>query len=96
MALKISTAVWWIYLLECENGRLYTGISTDPARRFTEHLAGRGAMFTRLNRPARLIASRRVGSRGDALRAEAAFKKLTVSEKRTAAAGWSAETALED
>lgn len=89
MAEKISTSVWWLYLLECENGRLYTGISTDPARRFMVHLAGRGAMFTRINRPARLIAMRPVGTRGEALHAEAAFKKLTALEKRTAAARWS-------
>ena len=46
---------WYLYLLECENGRLYTGIATDPQRRFTEHATGRGAMFTRLNRPLRLL-----------------------------------------
>lgn len=90
MTEQMPAAVWWIYLLECENGRLYTGISTDPATRFKQHLSGKGAMFTRINRPARLLASRPVGSRGDALRAEAAFKKLTVLEKRTAAANWPA------
>lgn len=81
-------AVWFLYLIECENGRLYTGISTDPQRRFREHLAGKGAMFTRLNKPRLLLGSRPVGSRAEALRAEAAFKKLSVGKKREQWACW--------
>ena len=42
---------WFVYLLECENGKIYTGITTDVTRRFDEHLKGTGAKFTRANLP---------------------------------------------
>lgn len=79
---------WFVYLLECENGRLYTGISTDPLRRLAEHQAGKGAMFTRLNRPQRLLATRVCADRSEALRLEYRIKQLKTAEKRTLAASW--------
>lgn len=82
---------WFVYLLECENGRLYTGISTDPGRRFAEHLAGKGAMFTRLNRPQQLLATRVCDSRSEALRLEYRIKQLKTAEKRELVAAWLTE-----
>lgn len=87
-------AIWHVYVLECRNGRLYTGVSTDPARRFAEHASGRGAMFTRLNRPERLLGSRACGSRGDALRMEWEIKRMTADAKRRLAASWPEASAL--
>lgn len=85
---------WFVYLLECENGRLYTGISTDPARRLDEHRSGRGAMFTRLNRPQRLLAVQRCASRSEALRLEWRTKQLKAADKRLTAQAWDANAPL--
>jgi putative endonuclease len=47
---------WSQYLLECQRGQLYAGISPDPERRYAAHLAGRGARYTRANPPLRMLA----------------------------------------
>jgi putative endonuclease len=72
---------WFVYLLECENGRLYTGISTDVEKRFAAHLSGKGAFFTRLNRPKRILGAHPFPDRSSALRAEAALRRRTRPEK---------------
>jgi len=43
---------WRVYLILCENGALYCGISNRPQERFAVHLSGKGAKYTRLNKPA--------------------------------------------
>mgnify|MGYP001088975474 CR=1 FL=1 len=72
---------WYLYLIECRNGRLYAGIATDPRRRFADHAAGRGAMFTRINRPLRLLGSRPYPSQSLATKAEIGLKRLDRSAK---------------
>ena len=72
---------WFVYLLECENGRLYTGITNDLAKRFAKHLSGKGAMFTRLNRPARILASKPCKNRSEASRLEYRVKGMPKSKK---------------
>lgn len=68
---------WFVYMLECRGGRLYTGITTDPERRFSEHRGGtRGARFTRAHPPSALRAVARVADRGRALKLEAELKRL--------------------
>jgi len=74
---------WFLYLIECEGGALYTGIARDPAKRFKLHLSGKGAKYTRANKPLRLIGAIAYPDRGSATRAEIAFKKLKASEKWT-------------
>lgn len=76
-----SDAVWHLYLLECADGSLYAGIATDVARRFEEHVAGKGARYTRSHKPLRIAASRRIGSRSEALKAEIALKRLPKERK---------------
>jgi putative endonuclease len=71
----------WLYVLECRNGVLYTGIAKDVDTRFEVHLKGAGAMFTRLNRPVRILGRVLLATRGEAQRAEAALKKLPRAEK---------------
>lgn len=75
------SVVWHVYLIECADGSLYTGVSTDVERRFQEHLAGKGARYTRSHKPVRLVASRPVGSRSAALSAEVAIKRLPKERK---------------
>ena len=75
---------WCVYIVECESGAWYTGISTDVERRFREHQAGKGAKFMRLDKPKRLVAVQACGSRSAALQLEAALK----SWAREAKADW--------
>lgn len=73
---------WHLYILDCD-GRYYTGIATDPARRLAEH-QGRGrraARFTRAARSHALVYAIALGERGIALRAEARLKKLARRQK---------------
>ena len=46
---------WFVYLARCADGSLYTGVTTDPARRERAHNRGRGAAYTRSRRPVRLV-----------------------------------------
>lgn len=70
-----APAPWFLYVLECADGSLYTGVTTDLERRLTQHNAGRGAAYTSTRRPVRHLGSWRFDSRSAALRAEAAFKQ---------------------
>ena len=67
---------WYVYMLECAGDRLYTGVTPDVAQRYGKHCSGRGAAFTRINPPRRILAALACGSRSAALKAEAALKKL--------------------
>jgi len=78
---------WFVYLLECKNGRLYTGITPDLEDRFKKHCSGKGAMFTRLNRPLRMIAAKPCENRSEASRLERLIKTLS-PQKRYMAAQW--------
>jgi putative endonuclease len=69
-------ASWWVYILECHSGVLYTGIAKNVDARFKAHTNGKGAMFTKLNRPIRILSTARVATKGRALRVEYALKQL--------------------
>jgi putative endonuclease len=73
---------WFLYLIECADGALYTGISTDVEARFQKHRDGKGAKYTRANKPVRLIGTIAYPDRGTATQAEIAFKKLSRAEKQ--------------
>jgi putative endonuclease len=77
---------WWLYVLECKGGSLYTGIAVDVARRYERHCRGLAAAYTRMRPPLRLVGAMRAGSRSDALKLEYMFKRLAVAEKRARAA----------
>jgi putative endonuclease len=79
---------WWLYVLECRSGALYTGIAKDVDARFQAHINRTGAMFTRLNRPVRILGKASLATKGEALRAEHALKQLARADKlRWCAAG---------
>lgn len=78
---------WYVYLIECRGGRIYTGIATDVARRYAEHAAGKGARFTRAWPPQRLLASFEYPDRATASRAEHAIKRLSPAHKRALCVG---------
>ncbi len=73
--------MYWVYILECADGSLYTGVTTDVRRRFAEHLKGDGAKYTRSHRAVRIVYRRRFTTRSRAQREEAAIKKLPRSGK---------------
>lgn len=75
------TQCWWLYLLICRDGRTYTGITIDVAARFAAHSSGKGAKFTRANPPVRILGQRAYASKSEALKAEAALKKLDRASK---------------
>jgi putative endonuclease len=75
------TQCWWLYLLVCRDGRTYAGIATDVAARFAAHSSGKGAKFTRANPPVRVLGAQAFASRSEALKAEAALKKLDRTKK---------------
>ena len=72
---------WWLYVLECHSGVLYIGIAKDVDARFEAHVNGTGAMFTKLNRPVRILGKARMATKGEALRAEYALKQLSRAGK---------------
>ena len=72
---------WYVYMLRCADGSLYTGIATDVERRFEEHKSGRGAKYTRSHPPAAVVYREQFSDKGAALRREAAIKKLPRAKK---------------
>ncbi len=85
-----ASMTWYVYILSCKNNRLYTGISTDPQRRFEQHRQGKGARFTRSNPPLALLAYSACPDRSSASRLEYAIKQKSVSEKRELVNQWQA------
>ncbi|HUW98296.1 MAG TPA: GIY-YIG nuclease family protein [Acidiferrobacter sp.] len=83
-----ESSPWFVYVLECANGRLYTGITVDLERRFRQHRHGKGAMYTRLNKPYRMLGAKACIDRSEASRLEAHIKKLPAAHKRNLADLW--------
>lgn len=82
---------WWVYILECRDGTLYTGCTDDIPRRLAAHNAGRGAKYTRGRGPVALRYREEQPDRSAALRREAAIKRLTRTEKQALLAGYDKE-----
>ena len=70
-----------LYLLECQDGTLYTGVALDVEKRFVEHLLGLGAAYTRSHSPRRIVACREYPTKGAALRAEYELKQRPKARK---------------
>ena len=72
---------WYVYMLHCGDGSLYTGSTTDVARRLREHQNGTGAKYTRARPPVTLAYTEETPDRSAAQRREAAIKKLPRRQK---------------
>ncbi len=74
---------WFLYLIRCRHGRLYTGITTDVLRRFEEHKSHdkKGSKYLRGKAPLRLVMKKRIGNKSLALKIEAKVKKLSKAKK---------------
>ncbi len=73
---------WFLYLIECRDGSLYTGITVDVAARYAAHESGKGARYTRAHPPLRLLVSIPYPDRSSASKAEYRIKQLTPAQKR--------------
>lgn len=82
---------WYLYLIECADGSIYTGITTDVAARYTTHARGLGARYTRSHPPRQLLGLETHPDRAAASRAEYRIKQMTAAEKRAYAAGLTTE-----
>ena len=72
---------WYLYILRCGDGTLYTGITTDVEKRLEVHRSGKGAKYTRGRAPLELVYREECGSHSDALKREIAVKKLSRTDK---------------
>ena len=72
---------WHVYIIECSDGSLYTGITNDLDKRITAHNDGRGAKYTKSRRPVRLRYSEPAADRTHASQREYAIKSLRKAEK---------------
>ncbi len=72
---------WYVYLLKCSDGTLYTGITNNVNRRVKEHNMGIGSRYTRGRRPVELVASMQCIDKSAALKCEYRIKKLKREEK---------------
>lgn len=73
--------LYYVYMLRCADGTIYTGMTNDVSHRMAVHNAGKGAKYTRSRLPVSLLFSQACCSRSDALIKEAAIKKMTRKQK---------------
>lgn len=81
MSRRAVSPRWFVYVVRCRDGSLYTGVSTDVVARVARHNSGQGARYTRARRPVELIYTEAKRSRSHALRREAAIKALPRARK---------------
>lgn len=74
-------STWTVYLVRCGDDSLYAGITNDLSRRLAAHNAGTASRYTRSRLPVTLVYQEAAASRGDALRREAAIKRLPRARK---------------
>jgi putative endonuclease len=71
-----------VYIVQCADNSLYTGITNDVEARITQHNLGKGAKYTRSRSPVRLVYTESTENKGEALRREIQIKKLSPQQKR--------------
>jgi putative endonuclease len=72
---------FFCYIVECANGAFYTGWTTNLARRIKQHNTGKGAKYTRMNHPVKLVYVEELENRSSAQKREAEIKKLSHTQK---------------
>lgn len=76
-----KTIKYYVYMLRCGDGTIYSGYTTDPSRRTDEHNSGHGAKYTRSRLPVELVFTEVYATKSEALKREAALKRLSRWEK---------------
>ena len=84
---------WWVYILRCGDGTLYTCITDDLSRRLAAHRAGKGAKYTRGRGPLAVAYLEEQPDRSAASKREWAIKRLARAEKEALAAAWDGKSA---
>lgn len=85
---RMHSEHWYVYIVRCADGSLYTGVTTDLERRLAEHNSGRGAAYTRSRAPVAVVYSEEYMNQSDSLKREAAIKRLTrIQKERLVIAG---------
>ena len=72
---------WQIYIIECRDGSLYTGIAIDLEKRLAAHNAGKGAKYTASRRPVQLVYREEAANRSEASKRENTIKRLNRNDK---------------
>lgn len=75
--------MYYVYLLECADKSIYTGITTDVNRRLREHKAGTASHYTSARKARRILYTEKIEGRGAALKREAQIKRMTRAQKLT-------------
>lgn len=78
---SVMEETWYLYILRCKDGSLYTGITTDVQRRLEAHRSGKGAKYTRGRAPLELVYQQTCGTHSQALKRELEIKALKREEK---------------
>jgi predicted GIY-YIG superfamily endonuclease len=73
---------YYVYILRCKDGSYYTGHAKDVEKRFEMHKKGRGARYTRMHEPEKLVYMEEFESRGEAIRRERRIKTLSHNKKQ--------------
>ena len=81
--------LWIVYILECADNTLYTGITNDMENRLAKHAKGTGAKYTRGRAPFKIIYTEHHRTKGRALKREAEIKSLSRKQKLKLAVMWS-------
>ncbi len=72
---------WFVYILECQDGSFYTGVTNDVDKRMTTHISGKGSKYVRRKKFKRLLKIKECQDRSDACKTECYIKTLPKSEK---------------
>jgi putative endonuclease len=72
---------WFVYIVECSDGTLYTGSTNDLTKRIETHNKGKGAKYTKMRRPVKVVFSKEVDSKSEAFKEEYKIKQLKRLEK---------------
>ena len=72
---------WYVYILQCADGTLYTGITNNPNRRLKAHNAGTASKYTRVRRPVDMVYQEETDTKGNALRRELQIKSMSRHQK---------------
>ena len=80
--LPLTAKPWFLYLIECQDHSIYTGITVDVEKRFAAHKAGKGARYTRIRVPVKLLAVIEFADRQAAASSEYTIKQWSAKQKR--------------
>ena len=78
---SLESPMWFVYILRCGDGSLYTGITTDLQRRCTQHNTGKASRYTRSRLPVEIVYNETIATRSLALKRELAIKAISRQKK---------------